>query len=459
MKMWGGRFKQAPDPDFDRFNASFGFDYRLLEEDLRVNEAWAEALVRAGVLSQEECGLLQHALTDIRSARANGRPIQEPAEDVHSFVEAQLVARLGDLGYKIHTGRSRNDQVATDIRLYVKKHAGLLQQELVLLVTQILELARRHPDTPLPGYTHLQRAQPILLSHYLLSFEAMADRDYQRLRAAADSADEMPLGSGALAGTAYAVDRIKLAERLGFARITRNSVDAVSNRDFLCDLLYAAVLLMTHLSRLAADFILYSSTEFNFLRMGDSVTTGSSLMPQKRNPDAMELVRGKASAMEARLHGLIGLMRGLPSSYNKDLQEDKIPVFAAVEELQLTLKVARKALADVQFHTDVMRRAASDSYLLATDLADYLVHKGVPFRKAHHVVGEVVTAALSADRQLSELTLEELRRHHPVFDSDVVDWLDLDKSLKRRCIHGGTAPDQVACALQEAEQRWQRRVS
>lgn len=456
-KMWGGRFTQPADPDFERFNASFCFDYRLLEEDIEVNSAWAEALFHAGILSVQERDSLQQALTEISAAWAGRNPVAEAAEDIHSFIEAQLVSRVGDLGYKIHTGRSRNDQVATDVRLYLMKRIDALKRELAAMVLELLALARKHRDIPLAGYTHLQRAQPILFAHYLLSFQSMADRDYRRLESAAEAADEMPLGSGALAGTAYPIDRNRLAAALGFSRISRNSVDAVSNRDFLCDFLYAATLLMTHLSRLAADFILYSSTEFNLLRMGDTVTTGSSLMPQKRNPDAMELVRGKASSMEARLLGLIGLLRGLPSSYNKDLQEDKVPVFAAIDDLELTLKVTRKALSDVEVNESAMRHAASDSFLLATDLADYLVVKGVPFRRAHRAVGELVSDALAKNRELSDMTLEELRAHDPHFDADVYAWLSLENSLKRRDSIGGTSSHQVGLALEEAVERWAAR--
>jgi argininosuccinate lyase len=303
----------------------------------------------------------------------------------------------------------------------------------------------------------MQRAQPVLFAHYLLSFESMLDRDFQRLEAAFRAADEMPLGSGALAGTPYPIDREQLAAALGFSRVSRNSMDAVSNRDFLCDFLYAVSLLMIHLSRLAADFVLYCSVEFNLIQMGDSVSTGSSLMPQKRNPDAMELVRGKASIAEGRLIGLLGLLRSLPSTYNKDLQEDKISIFATLDDIDLTMKVFRRALRDLKVNESAMREAANDSFLLATDLADYLVQKGVPFRNAHRVIGELVNYALSQGKTLSDLTLEEMRASHESFGPDFVDWLDMRKSLERRNCIGGTSQRQVAAALAQAEHRWQSR--
>ena len=456
-KMWGGRFQTPPAPEFERFNASFPFDYRLLQADIEVNLAWTAALNHARVLSDQECRSLEEALLGIRREWSDRTPDLSSAEDVHSFVEAQLVTRIGELGQKVHTGRSRNDQVATDIRLYMKGHIRRQQCQLAEMVTELLKLASRHRSVPMAGYTHLQRAQPLLFAHYLLSFEAMLDRDYCRLEAAFTAADEMPLGSGALAGTAFPIDRESLARSLSFSRVSRNSIDAVSNRDFLCEYLFAASLLLGHLSRLAADFILYSSTEFALLRMGDTVTTGSSLMPQKRNPDALELVRGKASAMEARLASLLGLLRGLPSSYNKDLQEDKIPVFTAVEELELLLPVMCLVLKDLVIDEPRMRHAAGDSFLLATDMADYLVEKGVPFRSAHRLVGELVSLAISRNQNLMDFSLDELRHHDEHFDKDFYSIFNLERSLERRKAIGGTSPTCVSEQLVAALDRWSAR--
>jgi len=456
--MWGGRFKQPPDPDFEFLNESLRCDGRMLQEDLTLNLAWADALQGAGVLTAEERDAIVRALEELQTEWEGKRPPAAAAEDVHSFVEAMLVEKVGRLGYRIHTGRSRNDQVATDTRLHLIKEIAILQGRLAQMVKELLTLAESSWGVPMPGFTHLQRAQPILFSHYLLSFEAMLDRDFDRLSRAAQAANCLPLGSGALAGCAFPIQRRRLAQALGFQEISRNSLDAVSDRDFLCDFLYAAAMLMMHLSRLATDFILFSSREFNFLQMGDRVTTGSSIMPQKRNPDAMELVRGKAAIMESRLLGMLSLLRGLPSGYNKDLQEDKAPVFAAIDELGMILRVVRCALADTQIKAEVLRRAAADSFLLATDLADYLVQKGIPFREAHHIVGRVVGYALDREKELTSLTLAEYREFSEEFDADVWHWLNLESCLERRSLEGGTAPSRVRQALEEAQRRWDPRL-
>ena len=457
-KMWGGRFQQPPDADFELLNESLSCDGRMLAEDLRLNRAWADALREADLLTEEEKSALVQALEELEAEWSGKRPPPLSAEDVHSFVEARLVEKVGSAGYRIHTGRSRNDQVATDTRLHLKGAIARLKSLLAELAAELLGLADSAFGVPMPGFTHMQRAQPILFSHYLLSFEAMLDRDWTRLQQAADSADCMPLGSGALAGCAFPIRRPRLAAALGFRQVSRNSLDAVSDRDFLCDFLYAAAMLMMHLSRLATDFILFSSREFHFLQMGDSVTTGSSLMPQKRNPDAMELVRGKAAGMEARLLGMMSLLRGLPSGYNKDLQEDKAPVFAAIDELGMILRVTRRALSDTRLNEEALRQAAADSFLLATDLADYLVEKGIPFRQAHHVVGALVSYALEQEKELTALSLEEYRKFSEVFQGDVWSWLSLEKCLERRSQEGGTAPDQVRQALEQARKRWVPRL-
>ncbi len=458
-KMWGGRFRQPPDADFEQLNESLSCDGRMLPEDLRLNRAWADALREAGLLTEEEKSALVQALEELEVEWSGKKPPPLSAEDVHSFVEARLVEKVGSAGYRIHTGRSRNDQVATDTRLHLKGAIAGLKSLLAGLVAELLDLADSAFGLPMPGFTHMQRAQPILFSHYLLSFEVMLDRDWTRLQQSAAAADCMPLGSGALAGCAFPVGRLRLAAALGFGEVSRNSLDAVSDRDFLCDFLYAAAMLMMHLSRLATDFILFSSREFHFLQMGDSVTTGSSLMPQKRNPDAMELVRGKAAGMEARLLGMMSLLRGLPSGYNKDLQEDKAPVFAAIDELGMILRVTRRALSDTRLNEEAIRLAAADSFLLATDLADYLVEKGIPFRQAHHVVGEVVSYALEREKELTALTMEEYRKFSEVFRDDVWSWLSLEMCLERRSREGGTAPERVRQELAEARLRWAPRLA
>jgi argininosuccinate lyase len=457
MALWGGRFEGQADPLFRHLNDSFPFDHRLIEQDLIGSKAWARGIARAGVLTSEELARLLAELDRLLAEhRASPTLILASVgkdEDVHSYVERRLVEALGPLGKKLHTGRSRNDQVATDLRLWTIAALSERLAEVQAARASLLNLAERELRTPIPGYTHLQRAQPVLFSHWALAYERMLSRDAERLRAArrATSA-RCPLGSGALAGTTFPVDRNAIARDLGFEAPSENSLDAVSDRDFVVEALNAAALTAVHLSRLGEDLIVYSTQEFGYVGMSDAVTSGSSLMPQKKNPDACELLRGKAGRIIASAQSLLTTLKGLPLSYNKDLQEDKEPLFDAMEQLSLVLRVTPRILDGLSVRRDATERGALGGYANATELADYLVAKGMPFRDAHDVVGRIVRDALALPGApgLHELPLETLRTHAPSIGPDVFEALSLASSLRRREIEGGTGPAAVASALASA---------
>jgi argininosuccinate lyase len=452
MKLWGGRFKGEPDSDFARFNASFSFDRRLIEADVEASVAHAEALASAGILTEIEAAQITTGLIEVlRRARDEpGYLDSRDAEDVHSFVEAELVAAIGETGYKLHTGRSRNDQVATDLRLFLR---GQIDSTLALvrdLQRAVIELARANQNCVIPGYTHLQRAQPILLAHYLLGYFEMLARDGERLREIRGRVNRLPLGAGALAGSGFDLDRELVARRLGFDGVCRNSVDAVSDRDFVIEFVGAAAIAMVHLSRLAEDLIIYSTAEFGFIELGDAVSTGSSLMPQKKNPDSLELIRGKAGRVFGHHAALLATLKGLPLAYNKDMQEDKEALFDTIDTLAGSLSVMTTVLRNITINEARMRDAATSGYLNATDLADYLVRKGLEFRKAHEVVGRVVMHSIESRKRLDEVPLEELRRFSSLFDTDCYQSIELASSLESKKLAGGTSPDQVARRLAEA---------
>jgi argininosuccinate lyase len=453
--LWGGRFDRAPDKLFYEFQRSFGFDRRLLPYELAVDRAWAGALVSAGILSVEEMQETLVALDKI-AERATREPAwldASPAEDVHHFVEMALVEYLGPLGYKLHTGRSRNELVATDFRMYMKEAAAETRAIVARLIAALLEQAEKSFGIPMAGMTHVQHAQPILFSHFLLAHAEAFFRDIGRLAAAAISADACPMGSGALAGCALEIDRAAIARELGFARPTANSLDAASDRDFALDYLYALAVIATHLSRLAEDFVLFASQEFGFLVLPDEFSTGSSLMPQKKNPDAWELLRGKTGRVTASLHALLTTLKGLPSSYQRDLQEDKEPVFSAHDQVVAMLTVAAGAVATTRPNEARMREAASDPALLATEAAHYLVRCGVPFRQAHEIVGQIVREGERAGKPFSKLPLETLRKYSPLFGEDFFDALKLDAALAGPDVPGGTAPARVREAIAAAKER------
>ena len=454
-KLWGGRFERPPDKVFYEFQRSFSFDRRLLPYELAVDRAWARALEGAGVLNRDDMHRTIEALEAIgaRAAREPAWLDASPAEDVHSFVETALVERVGPLGYKLHTGRSRNELVVTDFRLFVRDACRHTLARLAGLVRALVEQASQNLDVPMPGMTHLQHAQPILLSHFLLAHAEAFFRDMERVKAARSSADACPMGSGALAGCALAINRDAVAQELGFSRPTANSLDAASDRDFALDYLYALAVTATHISRLAEDFVLFASQEFGFLLLSDEFSTGSSLMPQKKNPDAWELLRGKTGRIQAALSSLLITLKGLPSSYQRDLQEDKEPLFAAHDQAVAILEIAAGATAASRFHEARLRQAASDPALVSTEAADYLVRRGVPFRQAHEIVGKIVREAERVGGSWAALPLEQLKKFSPFFEADLYAALTPEAALAARAVHGGTSPERVREAVAAARKR------
>jgi argininosuccinate lyase len=450
--LWGGRFKGTADPGFALFNRSFGFDQRLFEVDVRASIAHCEGLSAAGVITGSELREITSALETIleRGRTATDYFQDETAEDVHSFVEARLVEMIGDAGRKLHTGRSRNDQVATDLRLWLRDEID--QITILLNETQkaLLELATANRDAVMPGYTHLQRAQPVLFAHWCLAYFEMLARDRERLTNARTRVNILPLGAAALAGTSYPIDREAIARALGFAAVSRNSIDAVSDRDFCIEFGSVASLIMMHLSRLAEDVILYSSTEFGFFELSDAIATGSSLMPQKKNPDSMELVRGKAGRVFGHLAALLAMMKGLPLAYNKDMQEDKEALFDTADTVKACLAVSGTVLANIHLNRAKMLDAATHGYLNATELADYLARKGVPFREAHETVGRIVMMAIDRGVELNDLSLDDLKSSSALIDADVFESLSIERTLATKTQTGGTAPEQVEAALAAA---------
>ena len=459
MALWGGRFTQAADTRFKEFNDSLRFDYRLAEQDIVGSIAWSKALLSVDVLTNAEQQTLELALNELKlEVMEDPRQIlNSDAEDIHSWVEQQLIGKVGELGKKLHTGRSRNDQVATDLKLWCRQQGQQLLQALDLLQTQLVKVASSHQATVLPGYTHLQRAQPVTFAHWCMAYVEMFERDYDRLTDALARLDTCPLGSGALAGTAYPIDRERLAHSLGFNRATRNSLDSVSDRDHVVELMSSASLSMLHLSRFAEDLIFYNSGESNFIELADTVTSGSSLMPQKKNPDALELIRGKAGRVYGSLAGLMMTIKALPLAYNKDMQEDKEGLFDAFDTWNDCLEMAVLCLEGIQVNAERTLEAAKQGYANSTELADYLVAKGIPFREAHHIVGVAVVDVIGKGCALEELSLEQLRSYSDVIDSDVYAVLTIESCLAQRNALGGVAPQQVAFALGQAEQRLAQR--
>jgi len=450
--LWGGRFTGKADEGFAHFNRSFDFDRRLFAADVRASIAHCNALLRAGVLTAEEAVRIKEGLSSIlEHGQLDPEYFEKwPQEDVHTFVEAHLIEMVGDGGRKLHTGRSRNDQVATDLRIWLREAIDELLQQLHSTQEAILDLAEAHRDSVLPGYTHLQRAQPVLFAHWCLAYFEMLSRDCERLIDARKRVNVMPLGSGALAGTSYAIDREAVARELEFDGVSRNSLDAVSDRDFCVEFVNACALLMMHLSRLAEDVILYSTTEFGFFELSDAVATGSSLMPQKKNPDSLELVRGKAGRVFGHNTSLLTILKGLPLAYNKDMQEDKEAVFDSFDTVSVCLRVTATVLRNIQVNETRTRIAASTGYMNATELADYLVRKGIPFREAHETVGRLVIHAIELGVELQDLPLDELRSFSPLIEGDVFDALSLDHTLATKSQIGGTSPASVAQALADA---------
>ena len=440
---------------FYEFQRSFPFDRILLPYQLAVDRAWTRALERARILTSDEARKLLEALEQIGN-RAQDEPEwldASVAEDVHDFLESAVTEKLGPLGHKLHTGRSRNELVVTEFRMYVKDAAAQMRAAVVALIRVLVAQAEQYLGLPMPGHTHMQRAQPILYSHFLMSHAEALFHDLDRLAAAAYTSDACPMGSGALAGCAFPIDREAIARDLGFARLTRNSLDAVSRRDFALDYLYALAVLATHLSRMAEDFVLYASQEFGFIVLPDEFSTGSSIMPQKKNPDAWELIRGKTGRITAALFTLFATLKGLPTSYQRDLQEDKEPLFAAQEQMLAMVRVAAATIKATRPNESRLREAASDPALLATEAADYLVKRGIPFREAHEIVGQIVKEAERQGKPWTALPMETLLKFSPQFRDDLKASLTVEAALAARAVPGGTAPSSVRAALAEANKR------
>ena len=460
-KLWGGRFEQPPDELFYQFQRSFPFDRRLLPYELAVDRAWARGIERVGILTSSETQQTLEAI-DAIAQRAQSDPAWldlSPAEDVHHFVEMALVERLGPLGYKLHTARSRNELVATDFRMFVKEAAEDVSRAVSALIAALTGLAERTMGVPLAGMTHLQHAQPILFSHFILAHVEAFFRDWERLATAKRAADSCPLGSGALGGSSFPIDREALAKELGFSRISANSLDAVGDRDFALDYLYALAGMAAHISRLSEDFVLFASQEFGYILLPDEYSTGSSLMPQKKNPDAWELLRGKTGRITAALVSVLVTLKGLPSSYQRDLQEDKEPVFAAHDQALAIAQIAAGAVGVTRVNEAKLSAVAQDSALLATQAAHYLVRRGLPFRQAHEVVGRMIREAELTHESWAAMPVSKLKSFSPLFESDLAEVLTLESSLASCDVPGGTAPGRVRQAVANARSRLEQQAN
>jgi argininosuccinate lyase len=451
-KVWGGRFKENINELVDRFNASIKFDRRLYAQDIEGSMAHCRMLAKQKIISEDDGYGIINALAEIKREMDRGNfASYEEHEDIHSLVEKALVEKVGALGEKMHTGRSRNDQVALDTRIYVKEAVSRMIDLIKRMQGVLLDLAERNIDLIMPGYTHMQPAQPVLVAHHLMAYVEMLKRDRGRFDECLKRANVLPLGSAALAGTTFDLDREMVAEELGFDSISENSMDAVSDRDFVLDYLYAASVLMMHLSRFSEEMIIWASREFAFVNLPDAFCTGSSIMPQKKNPDVMELIRGKTGRVYGHLMGLLTTMKGLPMTYNKDMQEDKEALFDTVDTVEQCLTVLALLLKDVSFNADTMKQGTDKGYLMATDLADYLVRKGMTFRQAHEVVGKVVLLAIEQEKDLKDLKLEELKHFTRLITKDVFEWLDPASAIKRRNLQGGTGTDAVKNYISRAK--------
>ena len=452
--LWGGRFEDAPAEFTQEFGASLPVDKRMWESDIAGSKAHAKMLAKQGIISEKDAEDIRSGLDDIARQIEDGSfDFEIEDEDIHMSIERNLTEAIGAAGGRLHTGRSRNDQVATDTRLHSKKLARGLMHQLLDIRGALLEVATREFGVVMPGYTHMQKAQPVLFSHHMLAYYWMFTRDFVRVRAAYDAADVLPLGSAALAGTTYPLDRDFVADELGFSEVSKNSMDAVSDRDFLLDLTYACSVAMMHLSRMCEEFIYWSSNEFQFIRLSDAYSTGSSIMPQKKNPDFAELIRGKTGRVYGDLMGLLTTLKGLPLAYNKDMQEHKEGVFDAVDTLSDSLVVMTGMIRTMTVNVDAMRKGAHGGFMAATDLADYLVGKGMPFRDAHAVVGKLVLECEKQGKTLQELSVDELKQADPLFDAGALDAVDIDKIVARRITAGGTGHDAVKVQLDQARER------
>ncbi|MBV8551696.1 MAG: argininosuccinate lyase [Acidobacteriaceae bacterium] len=454
MKLWGGRFETGPSVVFEQFSGSLHFDKTLVFADVEGSQAFARALARQGILTDEECGKLVKAFAEIASEAQNPTYFEGAGdEDIHTFVIRKLQEKVGGLAAKIHTGRSRNEQVSLDVRLYLRTCAETVLEQLMELMGSLLDLAHKYPDAVVPGYTHLRRAQAVLWPHYLLAYFEMFARDCERVQQTLARINVLPLGSGALAGSGFPFDRSEIAADLHFPAITRNSMDVSGDRDFALDFLYSCSMILLHLSRLAEDWILYSSEEFQWMTLGDGVTSGSSLMPQKKNPDSLELIRGKSGRVFGDLTSLFVTMKGLPMTYNRDMQEDKEPLFDAFRQTSGSLAMAKVVADSVVLYTSKPAIAAEESWVVATDLAEELARSGVPFHRAHQIVGQLVLYSVNNGKKPSDWKGEALAAFAPEFKPEMARLLTPSEGMKSRELPGGTGPQAVAKALQEAGQR------
>ncbi|MCL2478162.1 MAG: argininosuccinate lyase [Treponema sp.] len=451
MKLWGGRFSAQTDEQAGRFQSSIAFDQRLCRLDIKGSIAHAKMLGMQEIISGPDaeaiCSALENILADIENGALK---IDPDAEDIHSFIESELVSRIGDPGRRLHTGRSRNDQVALDMRMYVIEEIDGIKALLANLLGTLLETAEKNTASIMPGFTHMQKAQPVTLAHHLMAYFRMFQRDWQRLENCRSGADEMPLGSGALASTTFPLDRNYVREQLGFAEISGNSIDAVSDRDFCIEFVSCLSIIMMHLSRFCEELVLWSTDAFNFIEISDSYATGSSMMPQKKNPDMAELIRGKTGRVYGSLIGLLTVMKGLPLAYNKDMQEDKEAVFDAADTVTNCLSVFTGMFGSIKFHTDIMYSSALGGYTNATDVADWLVRKGVPFREAHRITGALVVYAINKNSRIEELPLDELKSISDLFDETLYSEISLEACVNARNQPGGPAESAVLDAIEKS---------
>lgn len=453
-KPWEGRFAEKTDRSVEAFTSSIEIDRRLYPYDIEGSIAHSRMMAKVGMITNEEADLLVQGLGEVKRELDHGNfQFDDSLEDIHMHIEARLLQKIGKVAQKLHTGRSRNDQVALDVRMFLREKTLEIITLLKGLRLAIVKFAQTHMDTVVPGYTHIQRAQPVLLSHHFMAYYEMFTRDSQRFEDALKRIAVMPLGTAALAGTTYPIDRAYTAELLNFENISSNSMDAVSDRDFVLEFLSAASICMVHFSRISEEFVWWSSSEFSFIQMPDAFATGSSIMPQKKNPDVAELVRGKTGNVFGDLIALLTMMKALPLSYNRDMQEDKAPLFRSVDTLSACIDIYTRMLPRIVVNKEIMRTAAGVGFLNATDMADYLVKKGMPFRKAHSCVGNAVAYALSQKKELHELSLSELREYSGSIEKDIFDHLTLEHMIDRRISAGGTAAENVRHAIFEAEQQ------
>ncbi|UCF93239.1 MAG: argininosuccinate lyase [Desulfobacterales bacterium] len=456
-KLWDGRFREKTARIVETFSASIDVDKRLYAYDIEGSIAHCKMLAKAAIIQEEESRTLIQGLEEIKQEIEAGQfSFDDSLEDIHMHIEARLLTKIGTVAQRLHTARSRNDQVALDVRMYLREETRRIAARLVGLQQVFVDLAKTHIEVIMPGYTHLQRAQPVLLAHHLMAYFEMFARDTQRMQGCLTRIDVMPLGAAALAGVAYPIDREYTARLLNFAMVSANSIDAVSDRDFIMEFLAAASICMVHLSRLSAELILWSSAEFGFIELPDAYATGSSIMPQKKNPDVPELVRGRTGRVVGNLMGLLTMMKSLPLAYNRDMQEDKVFLFDTVDILSACLDIYIQMLPKIKFNASSMEEAASSGFLNATDMADYLVRQGLPFREAHSVVGQAVSYALNRNKELHELTLEELTSFAALIQEDIFDFLTTRKTINRRTSYGGTAAETVKTAIAAAEEQLSR---